>query len=123
MGPAEDKTHPNETRSTVTSTTGGIMTEEVGAVTGDLEVATRSLAAEDIEVTVRYAGADEWYSVEGSPNKLGKVGGLPPSKLRELHERLIRHLTTPGKVVDGNEQATSLLGFSPNTAAADKGKW
>ena len=77
------------------------MTEEVGAVTGDLEVATRSLAAEDIEVTVRYAGADEWYSVEGSPIKLGKVGGLPPSKLRELHERLVRHLTTPGKVVDG----------------------
>ena len=72
MGSAEDKAHPNETRSTVTSTTGDIMTEEVGAVTGDLEVATRSLAAEDIEVTVRYAGADEWYSVEGSPINMVK---------------------------------------------------
>jgi hypothetical protein len=123
VGSTEDKAQPNETRSTVASTTGGIMTEEVGAVTGELEVATRPLAAEDIEVTVRYAGADEWYSVEGSPIKLGKVGGLPPSKLRELHERLVRHLTTPGKVVDGNEQATSLLGFPPNAAAADKGKW
>jgi len=89
------------------------MTEEVGAVTGELEVAVRPLVTEDIEVTVRYAGTDEGYTVEGSPIKLGKADGLPPSKLRELHERLVRHLTTPGKVVDGNEQATSLLGFSP----------
>jgi hypothetical protein len=113
LGPAKDKANPNETRSTVASTTGGVMTEEVGAVTGELEVATRPLPARGIEVTVRYAGADEWYSVEGSPIELGKVGDLPPSKLRELHERLVRHLTAPAKVVDGNEQATSLLGFSP----------
>ncbi len=113
MSSREDEVHPNETRSTVVSTTGGVMTEEVGAVTGELEVATRPLAAEDITVTVRYAGADEWYSVEGSPIELGKAGGLPPPNLHELHERLVRHLTTPGKVVDGNEQATSLLGFSP----------
>jgi hypothetical protein len=105
----ESKVHPNETRSTVVSTTGGVMTEEVGAVTGELEVATRPLAAEDITVTVRYAGAEEWYTVEGSPIELGKASDLPPSKPRELHERVVRHLTTPGKVMDGNEQATSLL--------------
>ena len=113
MSSRESKVHPNETRSTVVSTTGGVMTEEVGAVTGELEVATRHLAAEDITVTVRYAGADEWYTVEGSPIELGKASGLPPSKPRELHERVVRRLTTPGKVVDGNEQATSLLGLSP----------
>ena len=89
------------------------MTEEVGAVTGDLELATRPLAAEDIEVTVRYVGAQEWYTVEGSPIQLGKTRSLPKSKLRELHESVVRHLTTPGMVVKGNEQATSLLGFSP----------
>jgi hypothetical protein len=105
----ESKVHPNETRSTVVSTTGGVMTEEVGAVTGELEVATRPLAAEDITVTVRYAGAEEWYTVEGSPIELGKASDLPPSKPRELHERVVRHLTTPGKVMDGNEQAASLL--------------
>lgn len=113
MSSREDEVHPNETRSTVASTTGGVMTEEVGAVTGELEVATRPLAPEDITVTVRYAGADEWYTVEGSPIELGKASGLPPSKPRELHEHVVRHLTTPGKVVDGNEQATSLLGLSP----------
>ena len=43
-----------EVRSTVTSTTGGIMTKEVGAVTGTLEVATRlSQARNAVEVTVR----------------------------------------------------------------------
>jgi hypothetical protein len=113
LGSREGKLYPNEIRSVVASTTGGVMTEEVGAVTGDLEVATRPLAAEDIEVTVRYAGADEWYTVEGSPIQLGKTSGLPKSKLRELHESIVGHLTTPGMVVEGNEQATSLLGFSP----------
>ena len=112
MGSREDEVYPHETRSTVPSTVGGVMTEEVGAMTGDLEVATRPLAAGDIEVTVRYAEADEWYTVEGSPIELGKVGRLPKFKLRELHESVVGHLTTPGRVVEGNEQATSLLGFS-----------
>jgi hypothetical protein len=113
LGSREGKGDPNEIRSVVASTTGGVMTEEVGAVTGDLEVATRPLAAEGVEVTVGYAGAEEWYTVEGSPIELGKAGGLPKFKLRELHESVVGHLTTPGMVVDGNEQATSLLRFSP----------
>ena len=88
------------------------MTEEVGAITGELEVATHP-RARGIEVTVRYAGADEWYTVEGSPIGLGNDNSLSPSKLRKLHERVVRHLTTPGPIVEGNEQSVSLLGFSP----------
>jgi hypothetical protein len=88
------------------------MTEEVGAVTGDLEVATRLLAADGIEVTVRYVGAEEWYTVEGSPIELDNASILVPPKLGELHESVVRHLTTPGMVVEGNEQASSLLRFS-----------
>ena len=105
-------TQEGEARSTVTSTTGGIMTEEVGAVTGDLEVATSS-GSENSEVAVRYAGADEWYTVEGGPIELGDGGALSSSKFHELHERVVIHLTTPGMVVEGNEEATSLRGFSP----------
>ncbi len=90
------------------------MTEETGAVTGDLEVATLlSQTVNSVEITVRYAGAEEWYTVEGSPVKLGDASGPPPIKLRELHERVVGHLTTPGKIVEGNEESTSLLGFSP----------
>lgn len=111
-GAREDGTHQDETRSTVASTTGGVMTKEVGAVTGDLEVATRPVAG-GIEVAVRYAGADEWYTVEGGPVELEYAGGLSRSERRELHERVVSHLTTPGKIVNGNEEPTSLLGFSP----------
>ena len=106
-----DERHPNETRSTVTSTTGGVMTEEVGTVTGELEVATHAVAG-GVEVAVRYAGAEEWYTVDGSPIELDDLGGLSGSKLRELHERIVRHLTRPGKIVNGNEEPTSLRSFS-----------
>ncbi len=83
------------------------MTEEVGAVTGELEVATRA-GAEGIDVAVRYAGADEWYTVEGSPIGLGRTGDSSPAKLREVHGRIVRRLTPPGKIVDGNEEPVCL---------------
>jgi hypothetical protein len=101
-----------EVRSTITSTTGGVMTKEVGAVTGDLEVAT-SVGAGGAEATVRYVGADEWYTVEGSPIELGNSGGSSSSELRELHRRIVGHLTRPGKIVAGNEEPVSLQRFSP----------
>ena len=112
MGPRKYETHQSEMRSIITSTTGGVMTEEVGTVTGELEVTTHP-RARGIEVTVRYAGADEWYTVEGSPIELNNADSLSPSKLRKLHERVVRYLTTPGPIVEGNEQPVSLLGFSP----------
>lgn len=105
----EDEKCPNERRSTITSTTGGVMTEEVGAVTGELEVATRPRSG-TIEVAVKYAGADEWYAVEGSPIAVNNADELSYSA---LHEDIVRCLTTPGMVVKGNEEPTSLRGFSP----------
>lgn len=87
------------------------MTREVGAITGDLEIATLPKGEGVIEVAVRYAGADEWYTVEGSPIESGNAGG--PSELRDLHEHIVEHLTTPGSVVEGNEEPVSLEGFSP----------
>lgn len=105
------KRHEGEARSIITSTRGGVMTNEVGEVTGELEVSSRN-RAEGIEVTVRYVGAEEWYTVEGSPIEQGESDSLPSSELSELHERVVRHLTTPGPLVEGNEQSTSLLRFS-----------
>jgi hypothetical protein len=101
-----------EVRSIITSTTGGVMTEEVGAVTGELELATR-VGAEGIEVAVRYAGADEWYTVEGSPVGLVRARDSSAVKLRETHGRIVRQLTRQGKIVDGNEEPVSLQGYSP----------
>jgi hypothetical protein len=102
--------HEDEARSTITSTTGGVMTKDVGAITGDLEITTRPSDTGIIEVTVRYAEASEWYVVEGSPFQAADTGGL---SLPELHKRMMEHLTTPGPVVEGNEQPVSLLSFSP----------
>jgi hypothetical protein len=100
----------DEIRSTFASTTGGVMTEEAGAVTGDLEIATRP-EGDAVEVLIRYAGADEWYSVEGGPIPLASTAPPSPDELRELHRRVLSHLTTPGRVVAGNELPTSLASF------------
>jgi hypothetical protein len=92
--------------STIHSTIGGVMTQEVGAVTGELEICTR-IVAQGLEVAVRYAGAEEWYTVEGSPLHLdGNTGLLTPKR---LHGRVVEQVTKSGPIVDGNEQPTSLL--------------
>ncbi len=41
------------------------MTEEVGVVTGDLELRTVLSADGVVTAKVRYAGANEWYRVRG----------------------------------------------------------
>ncbi len=102
----------NEIRSAFASTTGGVMTKEAGAVTGDLEIATRA-EGDALKVFVRYVGAEEWYTVEGSPISLADTPHSSPEELRELHHRLLDHLTRPGRVVDGNELPVSLESFHP----------
>jgi hypothetical protein len=96
-GPTKD-----EFRSTFTSTTGGVMTEEAGAVTGELELLCRP-GSGGLDVLVRYAGADEWYTVSGSP-----VQGDG----NETRDHLLERLTTPGPMVDGNEKPVTLDGLS-----------
>lgn len=72
------------------------MTKEVGAVTGVLEVATRT-RAEDTEVAVKYIGADGRYTVEGSPIRPGIADGSSLAKLHEMYGRIVRRLTTPAR--------------------------
>jgi hypothetical protein len=96
----------NTGSATFTSTTGGVMTDEAGAITGELEVETR---VEDggVAVRARYAGADEWYAVTGSPVTIGEGSTCD---VRALHERIVAHLRRPGPMVDGNEEAVSWWG-------------
>jgi hypothetical protein len=93
-----------EVHSRFTSTTGGVMTEEAGAVTGNLELFTRPSAEGSVDVMVRYADADEWYTVSGSPAQMS--GG----DLRATHEALLARLTTPGPYEGDNEMPVDLLG-------------
>lgn len=90
--------------STFTSTTGGVMTEEAGAVTGELEVLCWPEVS-GLRVEVRYAGADEWYTVSGGPVQ---IQDNPDDGMG----RVVRHLSTPGPVVDGNEKPVTLEGFA-----------
>jgi hypothetical protein len=98
-GPAGD-----ELRSTFTRTTGGVMTEEAGAVTGELELLCKP-ETDGLHVAVRYAGADDWYTVSGSPVRI-------QSNPEDAMGRVLGHLSTPGPVVDGNERAVTLEGFA-----------
>jgi hypothetical protein len=98
---------PSERRSVFASTTGGVMTREVGAITGDLELAT-TMEDDRLVARVRYAGADEWYEIEGSPAPVEAT--LDPD---EAHRLLVEHLGRPGPVTQGNEEPVSLEGFVP----------
>jgi len=93
----------NEHRLAFTSTTGGVMTEEAGAITGELELLCRP-TPDGTHVAVRYAGAEEWYTVSGSPLRLRSD--------EETRDRLLELLTTPGPVVSGNEKPVTLEGLS-----------
>jgi hypothetical protein len=95
-----------ERRSIFASTAGGVMTREAGAITGDLELATR-VEGDRLLARVRYAGANEWYEIDGSPAPIEAT--RDPD---EAHRLLIEHLGRPGPVTQGNEEPVSLEGFT-----------
>ncbi|MDT0265263.1 hypothetical protein RM844_03045 [Streptomyces sp. DSM 44915] len=80
----------NERYSLFRSPSGGVMTSEVGAITGELEL--HSAIDEDgaLRLRVRYAGADEWYTVEGGPYRLHD-----PRDHEVLHEILVAMVDRP----------------------------
>lgn len=57
-------------KTTTSTSAQGIMTNEVGAITGDVEIVTDK-QPEGVAVTVAYAGAKDTYTVEGSPAPAG----------------------------------------------------
>ncbi|WP_317633912.1 hypothetical protein [Streptomyces sp. A13(2022)] len=60
------------------------MTDEVGVVTGDLTVATTVQAADGLAaVTLQYTGAEEWYTLTGSPVD------VPAEGLQHLHDTVL----------------------------------
>lgn len=87
------------------STMGGVLTREVGAVTGELILTTRTVPGKDlVEVLVSYVGSDDLYTVAGSPLPLSGRGH------EKVHWDAIEKLQTP--VGDGwkNEPPASLAG-------------
>jgi hypothetical protein len=87
------------------------MTEEVGAITGELELLTRATPdGGGIAALVRYAGARDLYTVSGSLVRTATLSEHPDqAEHRAAHERILEMLMTPGRVESGNEMPVELL--------------
>jgi hypothetical protein len=70
---------------------GGVMTDEVGVVTGELTLATEIAADGAVRLRVQYREADEWYEVTN-----GRLRLEDPAGGRDLHESAVALLTTGG---------------------------
>jgi hypothetical protein len=69
------------TRSTdITAGPGGVMTDEVGVVTGDLTVRSEASEQGDLVVHVQYKDADEWYTITG-----GRAHLADPKDVEAVH--------------------------------------
>jgi hypothetical protein len=68
---------------------GGVMTDEVGVVTGELTLRSE-LADGKYVLRVQYTGADEWYTVTGTQVPLPEMRGL-----NAMHAQAVALLNRP----------------------------
>jgi hypothetical protein len=73
----------------ITAGPGGVMTDEVGVVTGDLTLRTET-SGSDVVVRVQYKEADEWYTVTGGKAKL-----KDPADAAAVHQIAVGILNRP----------------------------
>ncbi len=66
---------PQQRISDITAGPGGVMTDEVGVVTGELTLRTE-YADGQVTLHVQYKDADEWYVVTGGRAPLADPAGL-----------------------------------------------
>ncbi|MBT2453071.1 hypothetical protein J7F03_39835 [Streptomyces sp. ISL-43] len=70
---------------------GGVMTDEVGVITGDVTLTTEIGPDGTVQVRIQYTGAEEWYTLTGSP------APLPPEGLAAFHERIVDAVKAGGQ--------------------------
>lgn len=68
----------------VTAGPGGAMTDEVGVITGDLTIVTTLRPDGRAAVDIQYTGAEEWYTLTGSPV------AVVPGGLEVLHAAVVQ---------------------------------
>lgn len=79
-----------ESRTTdITAGQGGVMTDEVGVITGDLTLRTE-LSSGQVVVRAQYKDADEWYAVTGA-----KAALKDPADLEAVHTVVVGILNRP----------------------------
>jgi hypothetical protein len=87
--PAAAATPPTSRSTDLTAGQGGVMTDEVGVVTGDLTLRTE-LSGDQVTVHVQYKDADEWYAVTGAKATL-----KDPADLDAVHAVAVGILNRP----------------------------
>lgn len=81
---------PIEHNSLLTAPPGGVWTDDVGVITGALELRTGCADDGTVQVSVRYEDADEWYTVRGAACRLHD-----PADAEVLHSVLVGVLDRP----------------------------
>lgn len=76
-----------EKKSTVFTATHGVMTTEVGVISGELELVTACDEDGALNLAITYAGAAEWYTLPGEEYRLYDVRDH-----EVVHEMLVRVL-------------------------------
>lgn len=76
--------------SDFTAGPGGVMTDEVGVVTGDLTLRTELAGNNTVVLRVQYKDADEWYTVTGGGATLAD-----PKDLDAVHHVALGLLNRP----------------------------
>ncbi|MCM2588105.1 hypothetical protein NDQ53_02165 [Rossellomorea marisflavi] len=59
-----------ETKSTTFNASHGVMTEEVGVISGELELVTTCDEEGILSLKITYVGAEEWYTLPGEKYRL-----------------------------------------------------
>lgn len=80
----------SELSSTFNATPDGVMTNEVGVISGELELRTTLDGDGTLRLDIRYAGAAEWYTLKGGGYRLHDHRDHPI-----LHELLVTVLSRP----------------------------
>ncbi|PFG07681.1 hypothetical protein [Bacillus sp. es.034] len=62
-----------EKKSTVFTATHGVITSEVGVISGELELVTTCDEDGVLKLAITYVGAEEWYSLPGEEYRLHDV--------------------------------------------------
>jgi hypothetical protein len=70
---------------------GGVMTDDVGVITGELTLRTDVADTGEASLAIQYLGADEWYAVANGRYQLDD-----PALGQVLHDAAVAHLATGG---------------------------
>jgi hypothetical protein len=87
--PAPAAPEPAAMTTNITAGPGGVMTVEVGVITGDLTLRSE-LTGEKLTIRVQYLEAAEWYVVQG-----GKATLKNPADLETVHKIVAGILDRP----------------------------